>query len=188
MSEVPLPPLLAPGATGAPPASDAAVAPARLPVHLRHTTRSRQRCAVNPDSITPTKALQRRDDRAQASSLPRLAVGAAVASAPAVLPHRAENLHELVQKKRQIFLAQMSLDTKHSEVAKLEQRAQQREEALTASRSFNWCRRRNRCRPHAPPPQLDSSSSHPLFPMHPAGRRGGPASGLPTLRGAPQGQ
>lgn len=30
----------------------------------------------------------------------------------------------------QIFLAQMSLDTKHTEIAKLEQRAHQREEAL----------------------------------------------------------
>lgn len=30
----------------------------------------------------------------------------------------------------QIFLAQMSLDTKHNEIAKLEQRAHQREEAL----------------------------------------------------------
>jgi hypothetical protein len=33
----------------------------------------------------------------------------------------------------QIFLAQMGLETKHSEIAKLEQRAQQREEALTVS-------------------------------------------------------
>jgi hypothetical protein len=33
----------------------------------------------------------------------------------------------------QIFLAQMGLDTKHSEIAKLEQQAQQREEALTVT-------------------------------------------------------
>ena len=48
MTEVPLPPLLAPGAAGAPPASGTATAPARLPVHLRHTgqalTQAGQEC------------------------------------------------------------------------------------------------------------------------------------------------
>ncbi|KAL4435859.1 hypothetical protein ABPG77_000621 [Micractinium sp. CCAP 211/92] len=46
---------------------------------------------------------------------------------------RAENVRELVARKRQVFLAQMSLDTKYGEIAKLEQRAAQREEALLAS-------------------------------------------------------
>lgn len=53
---------------------------------------------------------------------------------PAPLPHpprpACRPLHALPCPALQIFLAQMSLDTKHSEIAKLEQRAHQREEAL----------------------------------------------------------
>ncbi|CAG9464617.1 unnamed protein product [Pedinophyceae sp. YPF-701] len=44
-----------------------------------------------------------------------------------------ENMAEFVSKKREIFLVQMSLDTKRAEIRKLEERAAQREEALKKS-------------------------------------------------------
>jgi len=44
-----------------------------------------------------------------------------------------ENMADFVAKKREIFLVQMSLDTKRAEIRKLEERALQREEALRKS-------------------------------------------------------
>jgi len=44
-----------------------------------------------------------------------------------------ENMADFVAKKREIFLVQMSLDTKRAEIRKLEERALQREEALCKS-------------------------------------------------------
>lgn len=44
-----------------------------------------------------------------------------------------ETASEFLAKKREIFLVQMSLDTKRSEICKLEERAQQRESALKRS-------------------------------------------------------
>jgi len=44
-----------------------------------------------------------------------------------------ENMADFIAKKREMFLVQMSLDTKRSEIRKLEERAQQREEALKKS-------------------------------------------------------
>jgi hypothetical protein len=44
-----------------------------------------------------------------------------------------ENMADLIAKKREIFLLQMSLDTKRAEIKKLEERARQREEALKKS-------------------------------------------------------
>jgi len=41
-----------------------------------------------------------------------------------------ENMSDFIAKKREIFLVQMSLNTKRSEIRKLEERAQRREEAL----------------------------------------------------------
>ena len=40
-----------------------------------------------------------------------------------------ENMADFIAKKREMFLVQMSLDTKRAEIKKLEERAQQREEA-----------------------------------------------------------
>ena len=40
---------------------------------------------------------------------------------------------DFIAKKREMFLVQMSLDTKRAEIRKLEERAQQREEALRKS-------------------------------------------------------
>jgi hypothetical protein len=44
-----------------------------------------------------------------------------------------ENMTDFIEKKRQMFLVQMSLDTKRAEIRKLEEQAQQREEALKKS-------------------------------------------------------
>eukprot|EP00002_Diphylleia_rotans_P008909 TRINITY_DN188_c0_g1_i4.p1 TRINITY_DN188_c0_g1~~TRINITY_DN188_c0_g1_i4.p1 ORF type:complete len:540 (+),score=160.61 TRINITY_DN188_c0_g1_i4:66-1685(+) len=44
-----------------------------------------------------------------------------------------ENLNDFIAKKREMFLVQMSLDTKRDEMRKLEERARQREEALKKS-------------------------------------------------------
>ena len=44
-----------------------------------------------------------------------------------------ENMSDFIAKKREIFLVQMSLDTKRAEIRKLEERALQREEALRRS-------------------------------------------------------
>lgn len=52
-----------------------------------------------------------------------------------VLPRRQEkeNTTEFVAKKREMFLVQMSLDTKREEIRKLEEKAQMKEEALQRS-------------------------------------------------------
>ena len=60
------------------------------------------------------------------------------ATAASMLPmdHRRrekENMADFIAKKREIFLVQMSLDTKRAEIRKLEERALQREEALRKS-------------------------------------------------------
>lgn len=44
-----------------------------------------------------------------------------------------ENMADFIAKKREIFLLQMSLDTKRAEIKKLEERSRQREEALKKS-------------------------------------------------------
>lgn len=57
---------------------------------------------------------------------------AASASAPDRRKDK-ENMTDFIAKKREIFLLQMSLDTKRAEIKKLEERARQREEALKKS-------------------------------------------------------
>ena len=44
-----------------------------------------------------------------------------------------ENMTEFIAKKREMFLVQMSLDTKREEIRKLEEKAQMKEEALRKS-------------------------------------------------------
>jgi len=44
-----------------------------------------------------------------------------------------ENMNEFIAKKREMFLVQMSLDTKREEIRKLEEKAQMKEEALKKS-------------------------------------------------------
>ena len=61
-------------------------------------------------------------------------LGAAADSAYRQERHREkENMTDFIEKKRQMFLVQMSLDTKRAEIRKLEEQAQQREEALRNS-------------------------------------------------------
>ncbi len=61
--------------------------------------------------------------------------GPSVASTTAAPERRKEkeNMPEFIAKKREIFLLQMSLDTKRAEIKKLDERARQREEALKKS-------------------------------------------------------
>ncbi len=56
-------------------------------------------------------------------------------SAMLVAPRRPEkeNMTEFIAKKREMFLVQMSLDTKREEIRKLEEKAQMKEEALQRS-------------------------------------------------------
>lgn len=55
--------------------------------------------------------------------------------APEYLPHRREmeSMSDFLAKKREMFLVQMSLDTKKEEIKKLEEKARLREEALSKS-------------------------------------------------------
>ena len=59
-----------------------------------------------------------------------------------------EHMGEFIAKKREMFLVQMSLDTKRAEIRKLEERAQQREEVRTAPARARRVLRaaRQRCR------------------------------------------
>ncbi|PRW59914.1 flagellar associated isoform B [Chlorella sorokiniana] len=139
MAEVAALPLLAlPASPPLPLAPDDAAHPAspgcaavRLPVFQRHTASSRSHALVDPESETAgeIRALMRREPAPAGGRLPQLGAGGAAD----YVRHGGDDLRELVARKRQIFLAHMSLDTKHSEIAKLEQRAHQREEALLAA-------------------------------------------------------
>ncbi|GAX84003.1 hypothetical protein CEUSTIGMA_g11428.t1 [Chlamydomonas eustigma] len=61
--------------------------------------------------------------------------GPSIASTTAAPERRKEkeNMADFISKKREIFLLQMSLDTKRAEIKKLDERARQREEALKKS-------------------------------------------------------
>lgn len=92
----------------------------------------------------------------------------------------------------QIFLAQMSLDTKHNEIAKLEQRAHQREEALLVGaccraglhERLAWAKAglglANSCAGGGLASTGTSSWLPPLVPLH-AGRGAGAGAGLAAL-------
>ena len=60
-----------------------------------------------------------------------------VAAAKATLSndrrHENENMRDFLAKKREMFLVQMSLDTKRAEICKLEEKAKMKEEALQKS-------------------------------------------------------
>ncbi|KAI3436070.1 hypothetical protein D9Q98_002128 [Chlorella vulgaris] len=107
-------------------------APARAPIHQRHTATSRLHALVDPfsKSAAEIKALLRdREQRPVGSQLPQLGA----AGVHEYARRRGESMRDLVMRKREIFLAQMGLDTKHSEIAKLEQRTRNWEDALVAS-------------------------------------------------------
>ena len=73
-----------------------------------------------------------RSDRAQAQAIQQTKVNL-VAAATRDRRKEKENMADFIAKKREMFLVQMSLDTKRAEIRKLEERAQQREEALRKS-------------------------------------------------------
>ena len=73
-----------------------------------------------------------RSDRAQAQAIQQTKVNL-VAAATRDRRKEKENMADFIAKKREMFLVQMSLDTKRAEIRKLEERAQQREEALKKS-------------------------------------------------------
>ena len=62
--------------------------------------------------------------------VPKTVIGQKVAA-----PRRPEkeNMTEFIAKKREMFLVQMSLDTKRDEIRKLEEKAQMKEDALQRS-------------------------------------------------------
>lgn len=64
----------------------------------------------------------------------RRLIAAAPAAAPASTrrPQEKENMNDFIAKKREIFLVQMSLDTKRAEITKLEERALQVHHASSA--------------------------------------------------------
>mmetsp|Transcript_28293 Transcript_28293/g.90123 ORF Transcript_28293/g.90123 Transcript_28293/m.90123 type:complete len:450 (-) Transcript_28293:44-1393(-) len=76
---------------------------------------------------------ERHDLQGEGMALPG---GRDLASQAMPVDHRRrekENMADFIAKKREIFLVQMSLDTKRAEIRKLEERALQREEALRKS-------------------------------------------------------
>lgn len=98
-----------------------------LPVEQKATLSSRMHAAVDPASPTAgsLKALLRGEEAGPVHA------AAEVALPDYVRRHR-ENMRDFIAKKRQIFLVQMSLDTKRTEISKLDQRSRQRAEALQA--------------------------------------------------------
>ena len=68
--------------------------------------------------------LGKNDTSAQQSKLP------IIAAAARDRRKEKEHMGEFIAKKREMFLVQMSLDTKRAEIRKLEERAQQREEVM----------------------------------------------------------
>lgn len=72
-------------------------------------------------------------DRAAAEQIKDPITAAAAALPVGARRREREDMSEFIAKKREIFLVQMSLDTKRAEIRKLDQRALQREEALKKS-------------------------------------------------------
>lgn len=96
-----------------------------LGVHEKGTFSSRMSTTKPPDLVAGEDAKLKSE-------------GARDLAATSALPtdHRRrekENMADFIAKKREIFLVQMSLDTKRAEIRKLEERALQREEALRKS-------------------------------------------------------
>ena len=73
-----------------------------------------------------------RSDQAQAQAILQTKVNL-VAAATRDRRKEKENMAEFIAKKREMFLVQMSLDTKREEIRKLEEKAQMKEEALKKS-------------------------------------------------------
>ncbi|KAL3139582.1 Cilia- and flagella-associated protein 100 [Trebouxia sp. C0009 RCD-2024] len=98
-----------------------------LPVHLKSTFSSQIQATVVRE-VGLEHAVRKAEPK-------KRLIAAAPAAAPASTrrPQEKENMNDFIAKKREIFLVQMSLDTKRAEITKLEERALQREEALKKS-------------------------------------------------------
>ncbi|DBA67458.1 hypothetical protein WJX79_002798 [Trebouxia sp. C0005] len=98
-----------------------------LPVHMKSTFSSQIQATV-------VREVGLEHPIRKAEPKKRL-IAAAPPAAPASTrrPQEKENMNDFIAKKREIFLVQMSLDTKRAEITKLEERALQREEALKKS-------------------------------------------------------
>ena len=77
--------------------------------------------------VAPLQDVGASEDEAGAAQQSKLNL---VAAATRDRRKEKENMADFIAKKREMFLVQMSLDTKRAEIRKLEERAQQREEAL----------------------------------------------------------
>lgn len=103
------------------------------PVHAKTTFASRMQGIMSGDELNlGTTKSPFRDLK---PTLPTSGGDASLAEAAGAPPRRRqkEDMTEFIAKKREIFLVQMSLDTKRAEIRKLEERARQREEALKKS-------------------------------------------------------
>eukprot|EP00960_Hanusia_phi_P016937 498497-Hanusia_phi.AAC.1 len=101
-----------------------------LPVHMKTTWSSR--------ASTTSKNILKDDDEVKNSGLDKRSAGMKTTEQMLRQERRREkeNMTDFIEKKRQMFLVQMSLDTKRAEIRKLEEQAQQREEALRKSEAM----------------------------------------------------
>merc|ERR1719155_18636 len=89
--------------------------------------------------MSKTKTFNDDDEDLDSSTLSKHAtqtkqiVAAATAAISNDRRREKENMADFIAKKREMFLVQMSLDTKREEIRKLEEKAQMKEEALKKS-------------------------------------------------------
>ncbi len=90
---------------------------------------------VKNDSTSRSGRLQDLVGKTKTVNLVEATGGTSAKSLKMVAPRRPEkeNMTEFIAKKREMFLVQMSLDTKREEIRKLEEKAQMKEEALQRS-------------------------------------------------------
>lgn len=108
--------------------TEARVAALNAPVADKSTFASRMQATTTDEA----RALIRELREGRSKSKMETTLAAASSSAPERRKEK-ENMADFIAKKREIFLLQMSLDTKRAEIKKLEERARQREEALKKS-------------------------------------------------------
>ena len=101
-----------------------------LPVWKKTTNSQRQQAIrrIKDDDIIPGAGAVR-----SKSKRPKGLVAAATAAISTERRREKENMTEFIMKKREMFLVQMSLDTKREEIRKLEEKAQMKEQALKKS-------------------------------------------------------
>jgi len=102
-----------------------------LPVWAKTTNSQRQQAIrrINDDDIIPGAGAVRDKRSKRTKGL----VAAASAGISTERRREKENMTEFIMKKREMFLVQMSLDTKREEIRKLEEKAQMKEQALKKS-------------------------------------------------------